>query len=386
MSQAYLWWAQKHLKGRTPGVAFEEGKTLEPLLIQDRDDLGHAPPTVGDGSPWPNGPEAMTLHNLLPGTYEVYITAYDPNDRTQVLRSGLTVDIFLGDGYTAMRKADSVKFDAKLDGAKWFHVGRFVVTYGDTCAPDGTDYMWQSTKSGEQSKFCYTWYRAGPVVAKWNQYLFQVSSIQDAATSRVLENARYVLDSLNPSRVSGLIHPVDQGNHRLEMRMPGYITARKQISLAGGFDAHCSSENMFFFAAFYNAIDVNRMDVGVDCISIDEWRTGFDELILANPLSATRQDLDARFVEFADQDSNKCMSWWGLRAYVLRYQSEEVVGFQALQASLASERCQHTHWVNRYTGFMIPDDGIFPVMFACCASAYPHARVSGTHASVCSKL
>jgi hypothetical protein len=380
MSQAYLWYAQKELIGRTPGVAFVEGKTLEPLLTQDRDDTGHAPPTVGDGTPWPNGPEAMTLQNLLPGTYEVYITAWDPNDRTQVLRSGLTVDIFLGDGYTAMRKVDSINLDEELDGAKWFHVGRFVVTYGDTCAPDGIDYMWQSTKSGEQSKFCYTWYRAGPVLANWNQYLFQVSSIQDAATSEVLENAKYVLDSLNPSRVRGFIHQVDEGHHMLEMRMSGYITARNLISLAGGFDAHCSHDgNMFSFVEFYNAIDVNRIAAGVDCISIDEWRTAFHQRNLSSTLSATGQDLDARFVEFADQDNKKCMSWWGLRAYVLRYQSEEVGGFQALQASLAAERCHHTHWVNRFTGFMVPDDGIFLVLIAPCASAYPHARVSGAH-------
>jgi len=371
MSQAYLWYMQKELRGRTPGVDFVAGETLEPLLTQQRDDSGHAPPAFGDGKPWPNGPEAMTLQNLLPGTYEVYITAFDPNNQTEQIRSGLTVDIFLGDGISQMHKADSIQLFDALDGAKWFHVGKIVVTYGDACAPDGTYYMWQSTARGRQSKFCYTWYAAGAVFSYWNQYLFQVSSIRDAATGKILISAKYVLDSLIPSRVQGLVHKVDEGQHMLKLRMAGYITTRTLLSFGGGFKDHCSHDNMYAFENFYIQIDELEDEDG--CISRAEWLAAFDESFLSRGSSST-QDLEQRFAEHADSEDEECVSWWGLRAYVQKYAGEEYGGYIALQKSLLAEQCHSTHWVNRFTGFMVPDDGLVLCLLASCVCAI-HTRV-----------
>ena len=129
--QSYLFYMQKQLKGVAPGegakepydtqgylltcsrsasdVEFVEGQTLYPLLTQDRDDSGHAPPGFDNLDPWPNGPEGMTLEHLLPGTYEVYITAWDNNDEGELLKPGLMLDIYLGNGRDKMVKADTVQ-------------------------------------------------------------------------------------------------------------------------------------------------------------------------------------------------------------------------------------------------------------------------------------
>lgn len=114
--QAYAFYMQKQIKGVAPDVEFVEGQTLYPLLTQDRDDYGHAAPGFDNLDPWPNGPEGMTLENLLPGTYEVYITAWDNGAVTELLQHGLMLDIYLGNGKDKMVKADTVMPTSDISG------------------------------------------------------------------------------------------------------------------------------------------------------------------------------------------------------------------------------------------------------------------------------
>ena len=176
--QAYLWYYQKQIKGN--GVVFTDNagnKLLGPTLTIDRDDSGHGPPTSGAGGAWPNGPEAMTLENLLPGAYEVYVTAYDPNDITQRLRTGLTLDIYLGTGMAdapgrpGMIRADSIQLFDTLDGAKWYFAGKFVVTTDEP--PANPTQLIKFVQPGRQT-YHYSWFGAGAIFAEWQEYLFEV--------------------------------------------------------------------------------------------------------------------------------------------------------------------------------------------------------------------
>jgi hypothetical protein len=238
--QAYLFYWQKEIKGVAPDLEFVEGQTLYPLLTQDRDDSGHSPPTLDNLDPWPNGPEGMTLQNLLPGTYELYITAWDNGDETQLLQPGLTLDVYLGNGVDKMVWADSVRPSNDISGAKWLYVGRIEVTSGGNCAPDSTARMmqWRDPSNPEAAQFCYSWFRGG-VFSLWEEYFFQVSGLFDAVTNQRLGNAKYSFSGNTDSRVKGLVHRAAQGEHTLTMRMKGYVTRSVTLTFDGGFHDGC---------------------------------------------------------------------------------------------------------------------------------------------------
>lgn len=61
---------------------------------------------------------------MLPGTYHVYINAYDSEEsvelRTQLFVDPLSVQIYLGDGVSSSAIIDTVGHSTP--GGKWFHV------------------------------------------------------------------------------------------------------------------------------------------------------------------------------------------------------------------------------------------------------------------------
>lgn len=70
----------------------------------------------------------VTLRNMLPGSYHIYINAYDLEEvlelRTKTFVDPFSVDIYLGNGMNSNVKIDTVA--RNFPGGKWFHV----------CSPD----------------------------------------------------------------------------------------------------------------------------------------------------------------------------------------------------------------------------------------------------------
>jgi hypothetical protein len=177
--QSYVWYGQKVLVGEVPDVAGQ----LRPELSLDRDDLGHSTPDPSDDSPWPNGPEAMTVKNLLPGAYELYVSAFDSYDETQTMEEHLRVEVYLGNEYNVMSLADSFVSTKTIRGGKWLFVGKLVViqvTSGDECSSEANAIMWIANKQPPhaRSNLCYAWFRAegtsGATFSKHREYMFQI--------------------------------------------------------------------------------------------------------------------------------------------------------------------------------------------------------------------
>ena len=332
---------------------------------------------AGGDQAWPNGPEALTLENLLPGAYEVYIAGYDANDARAVLSSGLTVEVYLGDGRSTMRKAASVQLMEALEGAKWFYTGRFVVTYGDDCAPDSTANMWQSTAQGSKSKYCYAWYSAGAVFSKYYEYLLQISGIKDAGTGDQLSSAKYLLDLDLPTRVKGRIHRLTEGKHTIEMRMDGYVTRRVRLLFAGGFEQACWQSQVRNFERWYAEIasslecDDTAPDTSPtlhscdECISLAEFSTS-----MAPGLGLMDEGIVSAFGLASNGDD--CISQADMAAWLVvasnLYPALAPVA-EKLRQSRASEECIHKHWIRRTIEFLVPNDGKSRVLTVVCGLA-----------------
>ena len=71
-----------------------------------------------------NGMAPVTLMNMLPGSYHIYINAYDSEEsvelRTQMFVDPFSVDIYLGNGVNSNVKKDTLARNSA--GGKWFHV------------------------------------------------------------------------------------------------------------------------------------------------------------------------------------------------------------------------------------------------------------------------
>ena len=71
-----------------------------------------------------NGMAPVTLRNMLPGSYHIYINAYDSEEsvelRTQMFVDPFSVDIYLGNGVNSNVKKDTLARNSA--GGKWFHV------------------------------------------------------------------------------------------------------------------------------------------------------------------------------------------------------------------------------------------------------------------------
>jgi len=161
-----------HLSAASMGGA----PTYRTRLSLDRDDSDHGIPFVGDGeSPTQhdyrskglvgNGVETVTLRNMLPGTYHVYVNAYDSQEslelRTQMFMDALAVDIYLGDGVSSTVKVD--RLTRSVAGGKWFYVGFFDVfekdKVGCNALPMSRAQVAPGTPDGVS--LCVTWNTMG---------------------------------------------------------------------------------------------------------------------------------------------------------------------------------------------------------------------------------
>ena len=118
------------------------GSSFTTVLELGRDDTTHGQPD--EMGIIANGPETMSLLNLLPGKYLVYINAGTSTDGGMTFPSFdsyLKVEIALGNGTTSKRGPTiSFKdnFNPALEGGKWFYAGYFHVTLptNPVCDPE----------------------------------------------------------------------------------------------------------------------------------------------------------------------------------------------------------------------------------------------------------
>lgn len=118
-----------------------KSQTMTTVLELGRDDTTHGQPD--EQGIVANGPETMSLLDLHPGRYLVYINAGTSPDGGLTypsFGSYLKVEIALGNGTTSKRgpTISFDQFDPPLEGGKWFYAGYFEVTSpaDPVCDPD----------------------------------------------------------------------------------------------------------------------------------------------------------------------------------------------------------------------------------------------------------
>jgi hypothetical protein len=98
---------------------FLQGPNGFPRVSLDRDDYLHG--QLNEQNYDPLGPETATFERLLPGDYQIWVSAYPPDDETPSLPKGLSVQVWLGNGEDSVALIDTASI--LNEGEKWFYAG-----------------------------------------------------------------------------------------------------------------------------------------------------------------------------------------------------------------------------------------------------------------------
>mmetsp|Transcript_46885 Transcript_46885/g.111249 ORF Transcript_46885/g.111249 Transcript_46885/m.111249 type:complete len:1266 (+) Transcript_46885:264-4061(+) len=236
-----------------------------PRMSLDVDDTEHGLPD--ENGLVKNGPETVTMVNLLPGEYQVIINAYPPDDDAPTFESEFSVSIYLGNGLSSVRRVDTVK--DQFPGGKWFLAGYISVEDVAEAAAQctGPFSALQQVASAERP-LCYTWNAVGRLLTGFDAYplkptvLLALEVFNAVLNEPISDIASYttdrspVLSSLRDAAISLADHgfqtadfgrftgglQYEEGPLTLQtITVPGFVSLSASVELNG-----CSQTDMLY--------------------------------------------------------------------------------------------------------------------------------------------